>query len=232
MDPEKNVLVTSPVPLESIDTAAIHLYVKEDTLWYNAPMEFLPVKNKARTYQILGEWRPEGEYSLEIDSAAFRSIYGRVSEKIKKGIKLKSNDEYSTLIVTLVGMKDSAMVVQLLNKQDKPVKELTTRNGVAEFFYVKPASYYLRAFIDQNGNSLWDTGKYEEDLQADGMYYYPEPLECKAKWDVTRNWRLDAYKRFQQKPQAITKQKPDKEKQLRNRNVVRAMEKGILYVPK
>ena len=227
MDPEKNVLVTSPVPLESIDTAAIHLYVKEDTLWYNASMEFLPVKNKARTYQILGEWRPEGEYSLEIDSAAFRSIYGRVSEKIKKGIKLKSNDEYSTLIVTLVGMKDSAMVVQLLNKQDKPVKELTTRNGVAEFFYVKPETYYLRAFVDYNGNGVWDTGCYEEDLQPEPVFYFDEPLECRAKWDVSRTWNPKSVNVAKQKPAAIVQQKADKKKTIRRQNHQRAQKLGI-----
>ena len=35
--PDENVLITLPSPLARIDTAAIHLYAKHDTLWYNAP---------------------------------------------------------------------------------------------------------------------------------------------------------------------------------------------------
>ncbi|MBR1934226.1 MAG: hypothetical protein IJ841_11165, partial [Prevotella sp.] len=55
-------------------------------------------------------------------------------------------------------------------------------------------------------------------------------VECKAKWDVSRDWTLTARPRYQQKPAAIVKQKPDKEKQLRNRNAQRAAEKGIQYI--
>jgi uncharacterized protein (DUF2141 family) len=231
MSPDQNVWFEMSTPLASYDASAVHLYSQIDSVWYESPHLF--EQTGPRTFVLKGEWRPGVEYSLEVDSAAFRGIYGRVSNAIKAGLKIRTDDEFSTVIVNLSGYPDTAhVVVQLMDGGDKVVRQTVADGGTAEFFYVKPASYYLRAFIDQNGNSLWDTGKYEEDLQADGMYYYPEPLECKAKWDVTRNWRLDAYKRFQQKPQAITKQKPDKEKQLRNRNVVRAMEKGILYVPK
>ena len=227
MDPEKNILFTSPLPLASIDTAAIHLYAKHDTLWYDAPMVFRPVPHLPRTYELLGEWRPDGEYSLEVDSAAFRSIYGQVSDKIKKGIKVKSNDEFSTLLVTLTGMADSTMVVQLIDKQDKPVKEQTTKNGIAEFFYVKPGTYYLRAFIDKNDNGLWDTGCYDEDLQPETVFYFNEEIECKAKWDVSRTWNPKSVNAAKQKPAAIVKQKADKQKTIKRQNYQRAKKLGI-----
>ena len=106
------------------------------------------------------------------------------------------------------------------------------KNGVAEFYYVNPGKYYLRAFVDSNGNGQWDTGDYYADRQAEAVYYYPEETECKAKWDVTRNWNLTARKRFDQKPAAIVKQKADKEKKLKNRNVERAKQMGKEYVQK
>lgn len=40
--PDQNVAVTFPKPLARLDTSAIHLYTKIDTLWYNAPFEFGP----------------------------------------------------------------------------------------------------------------------------------------------------------------------------------------------
>jgi hypothetical protein len=101
----------------------------------------------------------------------------------------------------------------------------------AEFYFVRPGKYYLRAFVDFNGNGQWDTGDYDEGRQAEPVYYFPEDLECKAKWDITRNWNLTARPRYQQKPTAIVKQKPDKEKQKRNRNAERAAEKGIPLPP-
>ena len=121
----------------------------------------------------------------------------------------------------------------LLDKGDKALKQTRAENGSVEFFYLTPGSYYLRAFVDKNGNGKWDTGNYDDDLQAEEVYYYPQVIECKAKFDVTLPWNLKGTPLTRQKPGAITKQKPDKEQQkLRNRNAERARQLGIEYVKK
>ena len=67
----------------------------------------MPVPGKLRQYQIMAEWRPDVEYSLEMDSAIFESIYGRVNAPIKKGLKVRSLDEYGTLFVNISGIEDT-----------------------------------------------------------------------------------------------------------------------------
>ena len=62
------------------------------------------------------------------------------------------------------------------------------------------------------------------------VYYYPQEIECKEKWDVKESWNLTSIPRFKQKPLAITKQKPEKAKQLKNRNAERAKQLGIEYL--
>ena len=128
-DPDQNVIFSFPTPLAKVDTAAIHLYAKHDTLWYRAPMEFLPLEN--RKYELRGEWRPDIEYSLEVDSAAFEDIYGLASKPIKQGFKVNSLDTYGTLLVNITSLHDLPLIVQLLDAQDKVVKETKTVNGVA-----------------------------------------------------------------------------------------------------
>ena len=139
-------------------------------------------------------------------------------------------DEYSSLLINLSGVEDSAIIVQLIDKNGKFVKEVKARGQVAEFFYVIPGTYYLSAYVDANGNGRWDTGDYDADRQAEAVYYYPKAIECKAKWDVTQSWNLTAEPRNRQKPEAITKQKADKEKKLKDRNAERARKLGIEYV--
>ena len=229
-DPDQNVIFSFPTPLAKVDTAAIHLYAKHDTLWYRAPMEFLPLEN--RKYELRGEWRPDIEYSLEVDSAAFEDIYGLASKPIKQGFKVNSLDTYGTLLVNITSLHDLPLIVQLLDAQDKVVKEAKTVNGVAEFYYLKPQKYYMRLIVDRNNNGKWDTGNYASDQQAEEVYYYPEAIECKAKWDLTESWDPLARELSLQKPGAITKQKPDKEKKVKNQNVQRAAKLGIQYVPK
>ena len=229
-DPDQNFIFSFPTPLAKVDTAAIHLYAKHDTLWYRAPMEFLPLEN--RKYELRGEWRPDIEYSLEVDSAAFEDIYGLASKPIKQGFKVNSLDTYGTLLVNITSLHDLPLIVQLLDAQDKVVKEVKTVNGVAEFYYLKPQKYYMRLIVDRNNNGKWDTGNYDIDQQAEEVYYYPEAIECKAKWDLTESWDPLARELSLQKPGAITKQKPDKEKKVKNQNVQRAAKLGIQYVPK
>ena len=229
-DPDQNVIFSFPTPLAKVDTAAIHLYAKHDTLWYRAPMEFLPLEN--RKYELRGEWRPDIEYSLEVDSAAFEDIYGLASKPIKQGFKVNSLDTYGTLLVNITSLHDLPLIVQLLDAQDKVIKETKTVNGVAEFYYLKPQKYYMRLIVDRNNNGKWDTGNYASDQQAEEVYYYPEAIECKAKWDLTESWDPLARELSLQKPGAITKQKPDKEKKVKNQNVQRAAKLGIQYVPK
>ena len=230
IDPDKKIEIEMPTPLQRVDTAAIHLYSMIDSAWYEAPLTFRPIPHRLRFYEIQAEWRPGIEYSLEIDSAAFEDIYGHVSEAYKQGLKVKSLDEYSTLNIKLSGIADSLPLrVRLLNKSDAIVKDVLAKDGVAKFEYVNPDTYYLSALIDTNGNGVWDTGDYDADRQAEAVYYYPREIEIKERWDVTQQWNLTAVPRYKQKPLAITKQKADAEKKLRNRNLDRARELGIEY---
>ena len=234
MDPDYRVTFEMPTPLARCDTSAIHLYTRIDSLWYRTPFEFNRKDSTLRTYEFIAEWQLDTEYSLEIDSAAFVDIYGYASEPFKQGIKVRSMDDYATLLFQLSGVSDSTIIVELLDKGDKPLKTVhADRSGNAEFFYLKPGVYYARAFVDRNGNGRWDTGDYDKDLQAEDVYYFPRNVECKAKFDVTLPWNLTGTPRTRQKPGVITKQKPDKEQQkLRNRNAERARQKGIEYVKK
>lgn len=233
LDPDSRPFLETPFPLARLDTAAIHLYSMIDSVWYEADFRVKPDEKLARRLTIEAKWRPGIEYSLEIDSAAFESIYGLVSHPFKEGLRVRTLDEYATLLVSLTGIPDSADVcVQLLSNGDDPQRQVKAEGGQAEFYYVMPGKYYLRAFVDLDGNGKWDTGDYDQDLQAEAVYYYNESLELKAKWDRTMTWNLTSTPRYRQKPLAITKQKPDKEKKLRSRNAERARKLGIEYVRK
>ena len=233
INPEDHIIIETPTPLQRLDTAAIHLYTKVDSTWYAAKFNFRPLRGNIKKYELTADWNLGAEYSLEIDSAACEDLYGLTSKAIKQGLKVKTDDDYGSLVINLSGIRDTGIVVQLLNTSDIVVRqERANRLGVAEFYYLNPNKYYIRAFVDANGNNLWDTGDYDANRQAEAVYYYPKENECKAKFDVTISWNLTERARNEQKPLEITKQKPDKEKKLRNRNLDRAKELGKEYIQK
>jgi len=234
MDPNRSISIEVPTPPAVLDTAGIHLYTKIDTLWYNASYEFHQRDSLLRYYELLVDWKPGAEYSFEVDSAAIIDIYGKVCKSYKQGIKVKALDDYATLFFDISGYTDSAaVVVQLLDKSDKPVAQSKMESDhTAPFYYVSPGIYYARAFVDRNGNGVWDTGDYDADEQAETVYYYSREIETKAKFDITLSWNLTQQPLNQQKPSALVKKKSDKKRQKKNRNVDRAAKLGIQYIKK
>ena len=231
LTPESNIYFTMSAPLARCDTSKVHLYAKVDTLWVLQPYGWKQTGESILTYRLEAEWALGTEYSLEVDSAAFESIYGIVNDKKKSGLRCKKEEEFGSLVVKLSGLPDSVTaIVQMINNSDAVVKETRTQDdGSAEFYWLNEGKYYLRAFVDRNGNGKWDTGDYGISLQPEEMYYLPKEIEIKANWDITTTWNLLQAPLDRQKPLAITKQKPEKEKQLKNRNKTRAEQLGIPF---
>lgn len=245
IDPEKRLQLQFETPISTIDTTKIHLYTKVDSLWYRANYQLLPTARRnaegrfvrpdslkyGMNYEISADWKPGQDYSFETDSTAFTDIYGAVTPKYKQGFKVKSDDEFGSLVITLTGLDGQPCIVQLLDRNDKVIKEVAAEHQQAEFYYLKPETYYLRLFVDSNHNGIWDTGDYAKDRQPEAVYYYPGKIECKAKWDLTESWNPTSTPLYLQKPGAITKQKADKQKTIRRRNAERAKQMGLPYTP-
>lgn len=231
MDPDKNVDFEFEEPLDSVDLSKIHLNIQVDSLFQPTRHLFRQVPGRIKSYRLYAEWEPDTTYQLVIDTAAFVNIYGKRNEAQKRLIKMKPLKSYSTLFVMLQGtLPDSPSgwencLVQLLDGGDKPIKTIRAKGGHADFYFINPGTYYLRLIHDLNGNGIWDTGDYDQHLQPEPVYYYPDALTLKAQWEITQDWNPLARPRAQQKPAKITKQKPDKAKTVRNRNAERAQRK-------
>lgn len=226
LDPDQNIDFVFEEPLDSVDISKIHFSMKVDSLFHPAPFIFRQVPGEIKKYRLYAEWEADSTYQVEIDTAAFVNIYGRRNEALKRPIRLKSLDSYSTLFVSLPSSQWDDSYVQLLNTSDKVVKTIRARGGKADFYFLSPGVYYLRLFRDINGNGHWDTGDYDIALQPEPVYYYPTALTLKAQWEITQQWNPTALPLPQQKPLAITKQKPDKERTIKNRNAERLKNKG------
>ncbi|MBR5803334.1 MAG: Ig-like domain-containing protein [Bacteroidaceae bacterium] len=216
--------LTFDEPLARVDTQAIHLRLKVDTLWKDIPYRFEQMEGQIRKYRIRAEWRPEQEYELSIDSTAFTGIYGLHTDKIKQTMRMRSLDDYGTLAFDMTGGSSalsSHAYVELLNGSDKAVRREPIVKGHAEFFFLNPGKYYARIVDDANGNGKWDTGVFADHIQPEHVYYYPHVLEVRALWDMRQDWDITALPIEKQKPLDITKQKPEVKKERRSKNAER-----------
>lgn len=219
MDVTANVHFQFDEPLASLDTLGIHLSKKVDTLW--VPIDYvLHQDNNIRRYNLYAEWRPGESYRLEADSATFKGLYGGVSKKMTQEMKFRTFDEYAVLYLDIPGTGNKGYV-QLMNKSEAVVQTQVTEENRCAFYFIKPGKYYLRLFIDDNDNGVWDTGEYETGKQPERVYYYNHALDLRALFEYSQDdWDINS-PLDKQKPLEITKQKPDKERKKMNRNATR-----------
>lgn len=222
--PNQNVRYLAKEPILEVDTTKIHFYVKKDTDWLPAPFLFMPEERSAKSYMLYAEWEPGQKYRFVMDTAAVVSVLEHESKSVRQEFHVRAVEEYGSIFIHVIS-PDTGVVVQLLSKNDKvEAQQRTDKDGNADFFFMKPGEYYMRCYVDANGNGQWDTGDYASGLQPERVYYFGKSLPLKAQWDLRQDWDVRAVDVARQKPMAITKQKPDKEKKLKNRNAERDRE--------
>ena len=226
LTPDRNVTITFPEPLAQLRAAGVHLRLKEDTLWHDAPFALDSVPGNPLAATLRAEWRPAQHYKFVIDSAAVRSIYGLVNKRTERNFEIAKLEDFGTVFVTL-HHADTSAVVQLLNASGNVEKEVHIREGRAEFYYVRPGNYYLRCYLDRNNDGRWTTGDWTTHTEPEPVYYSPKEIEVKANWDLNEDWDVTALPLDKQKPAKLIKQKGSKSVvNMHQRNLERLRKRG------
>lgn len=224
--PNRNILIQFDQPLQRFDMKKLHLRLKKDSTYHDAPYALDTVPNNILAYRLRAEWRPGQEYQLVIDSAAMTSLYGRVNLATDNKFSIAKLEDFGTVFLSLSNAHEST-VVQLLGSDGKPVAQAPTKNGRAEFYYVQPGKYYLRCFFDRNGDRKWTTGSWSPRRDPEEVYYFPKEIEVRANWDLNESWDVTALRLDKQKPDALVKQRSDKQKiDTHQRNIERLRQRG------
>ncbi len=226
INPDENIRLTLTEPPVRVDTSAVHLFLKKDSLFTEAPFRLERDSVSLLSYTIRAEWRPGQDYVLNVDSAGIEGVSGKVNKNIDSKIHVNDETTYGSLFLILSDA-DTSTVVQLLVSDDRVAKQVrVARGGRADFYYLAPGDYYLRAFTDRNGNGKWDVGSFTRNEQSEEVYYYPTKITVRANWDIEQNWTLKGRDLTKQKPSDLVKQKGEKKKTPQNRNAERLRQKG------
>lgn len=198
------VIFNFEAPISAVDISKIRLSQKVDTTYKQIPFKWRQMDSTRINYAIDYKWIAETTYQLKIDSAAFKSIYSKTSNKLKSDFKIRSLDEYSSVKMFLAKYNPKAML-QILDSKDELIATKPASEKGTIFQYLRPGDYYVRMFIDENGNGVWDTGDLAARKQPEKVYYYPKKLTLKANWDFEETWDYNQMPLLQQKPAELIK---------------------------
>ena len=196
--------ITSSTPLTSIEQDSIHLFERVDTILTPVPFSIEPYDTLPLTFRILAPLEAGKRYELRVDSAALHDVYGVSNLFTTYTAQLKTPEDYSTLTVRLTPFVPNARI-QVLNVKDEVVRELPAVPEGTFFQYLKPDAYYLRMYVDDNGDGLWTTGNWDEKRQPEMVYYFPEKIQTKSNWDFEEEWDYTAVPQLEAKPKELIK---------------------------
>lgn len=194
--------IMSKTPLAQIAVEAMHLFEKKDSIYRHVPFTLAPHDTLPMRLTIQAKMTAGKQYEFRIDSAALHDLYGTPNNAVRYTMELKTPEEYSTLKVTLSPFVPNARI-QVMSTQDKVVRELPAKEEGTLFAFLKPDTYYLRMYIDANGDGKWTTGSWSEKRQPERVYYFPEKIQTKSNWDFEEVWDYTAVEQTQSKPMEL-----------------------------
>ncbi len=198
------IILRFEAPLANMDLSKIKLKQKVDTTFKTIPFKWRQMDSTKMVYAIENKWIAETSYELKIDSAAFTSIYKKASIKFSSQFKIRSLDEYSKVKMFLSVFEPKA-VIQILDSKDNLLVSKSANAKGTVFEFLRPGDYYVRLFIDENGNGKWDTGELATNRQPEEVYYYPKKLTLMANWEFEETWDFKLVSFLNQKPTEIRK---------------------------
>ena len=196
--------LTFATPLKSWQPDSLHFYEKVDTVRRPLPFTIIKADSTNMKLLLMHDWQPEREYELEIDSAAFTDVYHLSSDRQSLRWKIRSLDEYATLIMKVEPFNPRLML-QVLTDKDVVVHTLPATEDGTRFEYLKPQTYYIRAFEDLNGDSVWTTGDWEMKRQPEPVYYSGKKQSLRANWDFEETFLWQEKALLEQKPAELKK---------------------------
>lgn len=203
MDVFDTLTVTAVMPIERIEQDSIHLCLRVDSTWRNIPYSIQLNDSAHMSFQLIFQLQKGAEYELRVDSNAVWDICGKSNREKRFPMSIKTDNDYATLTVRMAHY-DPQMRLQLLNEQDKVLRDVPAREATV-LQYLAPTSYYLRMYFDLNGDGLWTTGSWEQHRQPEPVYYFPAKLTLKANWEFEETFDYTATPQAESKPAEIRK---------------------------
>ncbi len=185
-DINKPAVISFESPVKKYDFSRILLIEGADTL---SPTTFFidSIKRKAI---IPFKWKEKTSYEILIPDSIFTDIFDLSNDTLIQKFTTKELSDYGTFQVNIkLGEQGWQYIIQLLNEKDVIINEtIIDKDREILYEYLYPKEYKIKAILDLNRNSRWDTGIYLENLQPELVFFYPKTIKIRANWENEEDW--------------------------------------------
>ena len=190
LKPTQEIIFSAQTPFRDPDTSKIRIYEMNDKGKRSIPFTFERDSNNACRMFLRAGLSQKKEYFFVADSAAFGNLYGEVADSTGSRFNIRNDETFSRLKLDISNFEGSR-IIQLLNGQDKTLREIKTdRNGITEFLYLDKGIYRLRVIYDLNGDGKWTTGDFKKKRQPEPVSFYPREIDIPENYWIDQKWDI------------------------------------------
>jgi len=179
------IMIAWPFPIDSFDVSSVKIRL-DSTQTMGIRSRFL-VPSRRRLALLLEQPSP-AKYTIQVDSAAIRDVYGNVNQAFVDGFEIISPEKLATIDFSFEGL-DSSKIYQVSIKEGDRVLRSFSLQGVSTHRLLLselwPVAHSVEILEDTNGNGYWDAANYWQKVPAEKIKKFP--LE-----KLRENWTLEA----------------------------------------
>ena len=196
--------ISYDVPILGIDTTLVQLAKLVDSVPQPISCQLRPDSIRRCRWLVDFAKEPGTTYRLTVDTAAITGLYGGVSASVEKDLKIASETELGSLAVTLTGHPtDSPLYVYLLSSKEEILATAQPDSaGLVTFTELAPGAYFLKLYVDLNGNGTWDGGVYPA-TPPEPVRYLPQTVNVQARFATEQTWAYDGTPLAEQRPKEL-----------------------------
>ena len=165
----------------------------KDTIYKNITFE--KFDEYGFKYQIVNDLKPENKYQYIIPDSVFFGIRKITNDSIKLNFSVQEESAFGNMFFSVIVPENvPQVIIELTTEKDNIVeKQILTESGEAEFLYLDPGKYKLKAILDLDANGEWSPGDFKKRLQPEKIIFYKGTLEVRANWDIDLDepWNLE-----------------------------------------
>lgn len=185
--PKNPYRILSSLPLEKIDTS--YWKLESDSV----SQSFTAKISENNPFEILvnSDFKPTKKYVLSVAKESVFSYYAS-NDKAAYQFQFEADkpENYGDFKVTLSNLPSAKFWVELLDEKGEVKYSQFTKETVITFNHLKPATYYVRLKVDNNGNGSWDEADFANKILAEDVYVFDKEVVIRPMWTIEENWDL------------------------------------------
>ena len=144
---------------------------------------------------LFPHWEMGSNYMIVLKKAFIKDSTDKGSKADTLKFRTMAKEDYGSIIVIIDSALQKKNAVLMVYSKNVEIGRTTTIAKPVLFDLLKPASYKLRLFYDENENGIWDAGNLADRKQPEITLELPKTVRLKPNWENKVEWNKKSKKK-------------------------------------